>query len=91
MGQETHRAASEVVEEIKKSSSKWIKGQGDVMADFYWQRGYGAFSVSQSKIAEAKAYIASQEEHHRRMTFQDELRALLARHEIDYDERYVWD
>lgn len=80
-----------VIEEVKKSSSKWIKGQGEAMADFYWQRGYGAFSVSQSGIAETKTYIASQEEHHRRVTFQDEFRAFLTRHEIDYDERYVWD
>ncbi len=76
------------IEEIKKSSSKWMKEHD---ADFYWQRGYGAFSVSQSGVAKAKAYIESQEEHHRRVSFQDEFRAFLARHEVEYDERYVWD
>ncbi|KKN57353.1 hypothetical protein LCGC14_0562950 [marine sediment metagenome] len=82
---------AEVVEEIKKTSSKWIKGRGEALGEFYWQRGYGAFSVSQSKIEDTKAYIASQEEHHREVSFQDDFRAFLVRHEIDFDERYVWD
>ena len=82
---------AEVVEQIKKTSSKWIKGKGDEFHDFYWQRGYGAFSVSQSMIENTKAYIASQEEHHRQTTFQDEYRAFLERHGIEFDERYVWD
>ena len=82
---------AEVVEQIKKSSSKWIKGKGNAFSDFYWQRGYGAFSVSQSMIDDTKAYIASQEEHHRKTTFQEEYRAFLKRHGIDFDERYAWD
>jgi putative transposase len=58
---------------------------------FYWQRGYAAFSVSQSNVEAVKRYIQNQEKHHRKMTFQDELRELLQRHEIDFEERYVWD
>ena len=61
------------------------------MAEFCWQAGYAAFSVSQSNLDEVKRYIENQEEHHRKMTFQDELRALLKRHGIEFDERYVWD
>jgi putative transposase len=80
-----------IVEEVKKGSSKWAKIEGPKNADFYWQAGYAAFSVSQSNLDEVKKYIVNQEEHHRRMTFQDELRALYNRHGIAFDERYVWD
>ena len=59
--------------------------------DFYWQGGYGAFSVSQSKVEVVRKYIQNQEEHHRKVTFQDELRELFRLHEIDFDERYGWD
>ena len=59
--------------------------------EFYWQAGYGAFSVSQSAVETVKEYIANQESHHAKRSFQDEFRALLKRHEIEFDERYVWD
>ena len=78
-----------IVEEVKKGSSKWMKGEGS--ENFYWQSGYAAFSVSPSNVVEVQRYIENQEEHHRRMTFQDELRALFGRHGIEFDERYVWD
>jgi hypothetical protein len=58
---------------------------------FYWQNGYGAFSVSPSNVPQVTAYIANQEEHHRTRTFQDEFRDLLRAHGIEWDERYVWD
>ncbi|MFL5328331.1 MAG: IS200/IS605 family transposase [Gemmataceae bacterium] len=80
---------SNVVEELKKESSKWAKQ--NVHPHFYWQNGYAAFSVSPSNVAQVRTYIETQEEHHRRMTFQDELRELLRRHEMEWDERYVWD
>jgi len=82
---------ADVVEELKKSSSKWIKDSGPEYADFYWQAGYGAFSVSQSGIEEVKRYIANQKKHHLRITFQDEFRAFLTKYELEYDERYLWD
>lgn len=83
-------ALKDIVEEVKKGSSKWIKTLGAEMSGFSWQNGYGAFSVSESKIAEVRIYTERQEEHHQRMTFQDELRQLFARHGIDVDERYLW-
>ena len=82
---------AEWVKEVKRVSNGWLKEQGLGYRDFEWQGGYADFSVSQSNLDQVKEYIASQEEHHRRMTFQDELRALLRKHEIEFDERYVWD
>ena len=61
------------------------------MRQFQWQTGYGAFSVSQSQSRRVVTYIANQEAHHRKMTFQDEFRELLTRHGLEFDERYVWD
>jgi REP element-mobilizing transposase RayT len=80
-----------IVEEVKKGSSKWMKIAGSKNPDFHWQAGYGAFSVSQSNRDEVQRYIENQDEHHRKITFQDELRALFRRHEIAFDERFVWD
>lgn len=85
------RALMDVVEELKKSSSKWIKTKGERFATFYWQAGYGAFSVSQSNVEQVRRYIERQEEHHRKLTFQEEFRALLQRHGAEFDERYMWD
>jgi REP element-mobilizing transposase RayT len=82
---------AEWVKELKRVSNGWLKEQGSDYADFSWQSGYADFSVSQSNLAQVKQYIAGQEEHHRKLTFQDELRALLRRHGIEFDERYVWD
>jgi putative transposase len=86
-----NHALKTVVEEVKKGSSKWVKTKGSLFANFHWQAGYGAFSVSQSNAPAVRHYIANQEEHHRKMTFQDELRILLQKHGIEYDERYLWD
>jgi putative transposase len=80
---------SKVAEEVKKESSKWAKTH--VRPDFYWQSGYGAFSVSPSVVETVKAYIRDQELHHRKRTFQDEFRELLRLHQVEWDERYVWD
>ena len=82
---------AEIVEELKKSSSKWVKTRGAQYADFYWQSGYGAFSVSESVIEDVKRYIEGQDEHHQTVSFQDEFLAFLARHGVEYDERYIWD
>jgi REP element-mobilizing transposase RayT len=90
MGLSKKLAVSEVVEEIKTNSSKWAKREGQVR-DFYWQSGYGAFSVSESVAPDVKRYILKQEEHHQSVSFQDEFRAFLDRHGVAYDERYVWD
>ncbi len=84
-------ALAKVVEEFKKSSSKWLKTKGEAFQSFYWQNGYGGFSVSQSDTDVVIRYIEKQEEHHRRMTFQEEYRKFLEKYRIPYDERYVWD
>ena len=80
-----------MVEELKTSSSKWIKTQYTTLSQFHWQRGYGAFSVSQSDAQKVIDYIQNQTEHHKRLSFQDEYRLFLARYQLAYDERYVWD
>lgn len=88
-----HRTVTmaKLVEEVKTSSSARIKEEGTSLRDFHWQNGYGAFSVSQSNVEAVKEYIANQEEHHRKRTFQEEYRLMLQRHGIEWDERYVWD
>jgi len=82
---------AQLIEQIKKTSSKWIKALDIRYRSFFWQRGYGAFSVSPSRLEVVLQYIETQAEHHRTRTFQDEYRELLRRHGIDFDERYVWD
>ena len=82
---------AELVEEAKKASSKWIKEQDRQYRDFFWQSGYAAFSVSESQVEKVRAYIAAQEQHHRKVSFQDEFRSLCRKHRIEIDERYVWD
>ena len=84
-------ALKKLVEELKKGSSKWMKTQGREFAKFYWQAGYGAFSVSESNVEQVTQYIAKQPEHHRKKNFQAEFRELLQAHKISFDERYVWD
>ena len=84
-------AMKDVVQQAKTETSKWVKRQATSLSQFSWQGGYGAFSVSESNIAEVKAYIANQEMHHRNMTFKEEFRELCRRHGITIDERYVWD
>jgi putative transposase len=82
---------SDVVEEVKKSSSRWIKTQGPEFRTFAWQAGYGAFAVSESSVGAVRDYIIRQQEHHRARSFQEEYRAFLERHRISFDEKYVWD
>lgn len=85
------QSIAKVVEMLKTSSSKWIKSKGPEYAQFHWQAGYGAFSVSQSNAEAVVRYIDNQMEHHRRAGFQDEFRKMLDLHQVAYDERYVWD
>lgn len=82
-------SVADVLRVIKTNSSKWI--HETLHADFAWQSGYGAFAVSQSNLDSVKTYIANQKEHHRKMSFKEEFVALLKKHGIPYDERYVWD
>jgi REP element-mobilizing transposase RayT len=82
---------AKLIEELKTSSSKWLKTQSPELASFAWQHGYGAFSVRPTDLEALRHYIDSQKEHHRKRTFQEEYRAFLAKYGIEYDERYVWD
>lgn len=81
---------SKVVEDVKKSSSKWIKTQAPELQQFAWQSGYGVFAVSESDIESVRSYIANQQKHHSLQTFQDEFRVLLQKHRIPFDEQYLW-
>lgn len=82
---------SELVKEIKSSSSKWMKSQGPAYENFYWQDGYAIYSVSQSKSTGLIDYIKKQKAHHQKKSFQTEYRKLLTLHDTEFDERYVWD
>lgn len=81
---------AEWVKELKRVSSLWLKAQAG-LRQFSWQGRYADFSVSQSNVDQVKKYIANQERHHRKVTFQDEVRGLLTKHRIEGDERYIWD
>jgi putative transposase len=80
---------SKIVEEIKKHSSKWAKER--IHEEFYWQAGYGVFSVSASNVSIVENYILNQENHHSKMSFQNEFLELLRKHNLEWDERYLWD
>ena len=84
-------SVAELVQEVKRESSKWVKTKSDLLQDFHWQNGYGAFSASPARVEPLRTYIATQEEHHRAVSFQDELRRLLKKYGLECDERYVWD
>jgi putative transposase len=85
----TDMSVSETLKKIKGKSSKWLNESSKAAERFDWQAGYGAFSVSASLTEKVRTYIRNQEEHHRRVSFKDELISLLERHGIDYDERYL--
>lgn len=82
---------SDVVGQLKKSTNDWLRARQTKFGGFHWQGGYGAFSVSQSAVEEVRDYIRNQQEHHKRVPFQDEFRQFLKRYEVEFDERYVWD
>ncbi len=82
---------AQLIEEIKKASSKWVKALDARYRGFFWQRGYAAFSVSPSQLDSVLEYVNKQQEHHRTRTFQEEYRELLRKHGVDFDERFVWD
>lgn len=82
-------ALSDLVMQIKRDSSAWMKASGGP-ADFGWQDGYSAFSIGRSQSEDLVRYISGQREHHRVTSFQDELRSILKKYDVDYDERYVW-
>ncbi len=82
---------AQLVEHLKTETSRWVKKQPSGAKSFTWQAGYGAFSVSQSNLDRVVAYVEQQEKHHRKRTYQDEFRELCRKHNLEIDERYVWD
>ena len=80
-----------LLEELKSHSSKWMKTKDISLKNFYWQDGYGAFSVNPTEVDTVKAYIDNQHEHHSKKTFQQEYIAFLKKYKVEYDERYLWD
>ncbi len=84
-------AISSTLQLLKSNASRWINEQQRTRYGFEWQRGYGAFSVSQSQTDRVKRYIQTQQEHHQKRSFQDEYLAILRRHSIEFDPRYVFD
>ena len=84
-------APASVVRPVKAGSSRWLRLRGCDFGKFRWQRGYGLFSIGQKQVEAVAAYIDQQEAHHRSRTFQDEFREFLRRHNLTWDERYVWD
>jgi len=84
-------AIADLIRELKRDSSRWIKTQEKSVSTFYWQSGYAAFSISPSHVDALTQYIQDQEEHHRKETFQDELRRLAIKYDLPLDERYAWE
>ncbi len=76
---------------VKANSSKWASERPDLTTEFAWQVGYGAFTVSASQVSALRQYVQTQEEHHHKQTFQEEFVALLKKHEVEYDERFLWE
>ena len=81
---------SKAMEELKGGASRWLRAEQPDMKNFAWQGGFGAFSVSESQIPKVVEYIENQERHHQVLSFQDELKSLLKKHRIDFDEQYLW-
>jgi putative transposase len=84
-------ALTKLLEEVKSHSSKWIKTKGESYKSFYWQDGYGAFSVNPKEVDIVIKYIANQREHHTQKTFQREFLQFLEEYKVEYDERYIWE
>lgn len=82
---------ADLLKELKRTSSLWLKTKADSLSEFHWQNGYGAFSISPGHVEQLIRYIDTQEEHHRQETMQDEFRRLLTKYGLQWDERYVWD
>jgi len=83
-------AVADLMEVVKKESSKWMKKQGRTFSNFQWQEGYAGFSIGESAIDQVRGYIDNQKKHHRRTTCKEELLMFLKKYKVDYDERYIW-
>jgi REP element-mobilizing transposase RayT len=84
-------SVADVIRIMKTNSTRWIHEKGILHRSFAWQRGYSAFSVSESRLQDVIRYITDQEKHHSRLSLQEELIAFLKHHDAPWDDRYVWD
>jgi REP element-mobilizing transposase RayT len=89
--QSKNQAVCDLLRDLKRASSLWVKEQARDLAGFHWQHGYGAFSAGPSQVDALVGYIRSQEEHHARVSYQDEFRRLCREYGLGIDERYVWE
>ncbi|NBC24122.1 MAG: transposase [Bacteroidetes bacterium] len=80
-----------LIQKVKSRSSKWIKPKGPEYKNFYWENGYGAFSISSSKVESVRSYIKKQKEHHQNMSFEEEYKDMLKENNVEFDARYIWD
>ncbi len=85
------RPLMEIVQKVKANSSKWMKTRSPELENFFWQEGYGAFSVSHKNVEGTIRYIQNQHIHHKNQNFKDEFRFLMRKHDMEFDESYVWD
>lgn len=90
VSQSKNLALSELLKDLKKDSSKWIKTKGKQFADFQWQDGYGGFSIGESQVDDVKVYIRTQKERHKSFSLEEELEALAKRYGVAYDPKYLW-
>lgn len=84
-------ALSDLILNIKRDSSKWIKDRDAALGDFDWQDGYFAFSIGASGVDALRAYISKQKERHEAVDFKDEIRAFFQKYGVEWDERYIWE
>lgn len=91
ISQSKNIALSSLIQELKKSTSKWMKTRGTGFKDFHWQNGYAAFSIGESNVGALKQYIARQKEKHRQKSFESEVTEFLKKYGIEYDENFMWD
>jgi REP element-mobilizing transposase RayT len=89
LGYRPHQSLSDLLQDIKGSSSKWINEKKFTRSKFAWQEGYGAFSYSHSHLSKVINYIKEQEQHHKKITFMEEYKSFLKTYEVKYDERYI--
>ena len=90
ISQSKNTALSDLIGELKRDSSKWIKTKGAAFRNFHWQDGYGGFSIGQSNMVALKRYITRQKQRHKAASFEAEFLGLLEKYEVEYDERYLW-
>ncbi|MBK9794374.1 MAG: IS200/IS605 family transposase [Sphingobacteriales bacterium] len=90
IGMRPTQSISDLMQDIKGSSSKWINQKGFIKVKFEWQEGYGAFSYGKSQVKDVIAYIENQEQHHSKKTFRDEYMDFLKKFDVEYDEQYIF-